>query len=81
MEHLNDRFRKLANGLKRAVMTKTDWKAYAKEEKERQKSADKSDERRPRTFVLDFKGDLKASAVPSLREEVSAVIDVAEEGR
>ena len=80
VEHLNDRFRKLANGLKRAVMTKTDWKAYAKEEKERQKSADKSDERRPRTFVLDFKGDLKASAVPSLREEVSAVIDVAEEG-
>jgi serine protease SohB len=27
--------------------------------------------------VIDFKGDLKASAVPSLREEVSAILDVA----
>lgn len=34
---------------------------------------------RPRSFVIDFKGDLKASAVPSLREEVSAVLDVAGE--
>ena len=32
---------------------------------------------RPRSFVIDFKGDLKASAVPSLREEVSAILDVA----
>ena len=33
----------------------------------------------PRSFVIDFKGDLKASAVPSLREEVSAILDVATE--
>jgi serine protease SohB len=29
--------------------------------------------------VIDFHGDLKASAVPSLREEVSAILDVATE--
>jgi len=34
---------------------------------------------RPRSFVINFKGDLKASAVPSLREEVSAVLDVAKD--
>ncbi|MGB5354158.1 MAG: protease SohB, partial [Woeseia sp.] len=30
-----------------------------------------------RTFVIDFKGDLKASAVASLRKEVSAILAVA----
>ncbi|HUL82339.1 MAG TPA: protease SohB, partial [Gammaproteobacteria bacterium] len=32
---------------------------------------------RPRLFVLDFKGDLRASAAASLREEVSAILNVA----
>ena len=34
----------------------------------------------PRVFVLDFVGDLRASAVAALREEVSAVLAVAAEG-
>jgi len=33
--------------------------------------------RRPRVFVLDFVGDLRASAVTTLREEVTAVLAVA----
>ncbi len=32
---------------------------------------------KPKAYVIDFIGDLKASAVPALREEVSAVLDVA----
>jgi serine protease SohB len=35
---------------------------------------------RPRVFVLDFVGDIRASAVAGLREEVSAVLAVAAEG-
>jgi serine protease SohB len=35
---------------------------------------------RPRVFVLDFVGDVRASAVAALREEVSAVLAVAGEG-
>ena len=35
---------------------------------------------KPRLFVLDFKGDLRASAAASLREEVSAVLRVAKPG-
>ena len=58
-------------------MKKADWKAEAKAEKERDKAEAKSEEKRPRAFVIDFKGDLKASALPSLREEVSAVLEVA----
>ena len=36
--------------------------------------------RTPRLFVLDFKGDLRASAAASLREEVSAMLRVAKPG-
>ncbi len=80
VENLNKKFRKVASGLRRAVMTKAEWKVESKKEKDTAKAESKKTQHRPRTFVLDFKGDLKASAVPSLREEISAVLDVAEEG-
>jgi len=77
IEDLNKKYQALANALKHAVMKKADWKKEAKAEKARDKADAKSGESRPRAFVLDFKGDLKASAVPSLREEVSALLEVA----
>jgi serine protease SohB len=78
IEDLNKKYQALASTLKHAVMKKADWKKDAKAEKARDKAEAKSDETRPRVFVIDFKGDLKASAVPSLREEVSALLEVAE---
>ncbi len=77
IEHLNKKYQTLASALKQAVLKKADWKAHAKEEKEKAKADAKSDEKRPRSFVIDFKGDLKATAVASLREEISAILDVA----
>ena len=77
VEDLNKKYKSMAAALRQAVMKKADWKKEAKAEKERAKAEAKSDESRPRAFVIDFKGDLKASAVPSLREEVSAVLEVA----
>ena len=77
VEDLNKKYRSMAAGLKRAVMKKADWKKAAKAAKEREKAESKSDTARSRVFVIDFKGDLKASAVPSLREEVSAILEVA----
>lgn len=77
IESLNKKYRQLAAALKKAVMKKSDWKAEAKAEKARDKVDAKSERKRSRAFVIDFKGDLKASAVPSLREEVSAVLEVA----
>jgi serine protease SohB len=77
IESLNRKYQQLAAALKQAVMKKADWKQEAKAEKARDKADAKSEEKRPRVFVIDFKGDLKASAVPSLREEVSAVLEVA----
>ncbi len=76
VESLNAKYRKLASALRSAVMKKGERKKQAKQDKKRQKAEQKRNSR-PRSFVIDFKGDLKASAVSSLREEVSAVLDVA----
>ncbi len=76
VESLNEKYKSLAHGLRTAVLNKDEQKKEAKSEKKRRK-AEQKHVSRPRSFIIDFKGDLKASAVPSLREEVSAVLDVA----
>jgi serine protease SohB len=76
---LNRKFRSRAQAMQRVVLGKSRWKALAKADKARDKAAAKSGGGKPRTFVIDFKGDLKASAVQSLREEVSAILAVAGE--
>lgn len=77
VEDLNDKYRSLAGALKRTVLKKSERKADAKAEKARKKAEAKSDSKRTRGFVIDFKGDLKASAAASLREEVSAILELA----
>ncbi len=69
---------------KRTKEEKADRKAHLKALK---KNAKKSDEispdsrpeadRKSRVFVLDFDGDIKASAVSSLRQEITAVLSLA----
>ena len=77
VENLNKKYKGLATALREAVLNKGERKKAAKEEKKRQKAQAKESSDRPRSFIINFKGDLKATAVPSLREEVSAVLDVA----
>lgn len=79
VESLNKKYRSLASHLRKVIVGKKEWKALAKADKAREKSAAKADDKRPRVFVIDFKGDLKATAVASLREEVSAILQVASE--
>lgn len=79
VESLNKKYRTLAGHLRRVILGKPEWKAAAKADKARDKAAAKSRGQRPKSFVIDFKGDLKASAVASLREEISAILDVAKD--
>ena len=76
VESLNKKYQKLASVLRKAVLKKDARKQQAKEDKRKAKAEAKADPR-PRGFVVDFKGDLKASAAASLREEVSAILEVA----
>ena len=62
-------------------------KTRAKAEKARLKDAEKDAaesidiaSERPRTFVLDFEGDVMASQVDALREEISAILPNIQEG-
>jgi len=81
VEHLNRRFEEAADELKLAVEGKERFKKSAKarhkELKREDKARAKEESGKPRLFVLDFKGDLRASAASSLREEISAVLHVA----
>ncbi|MCH7821120.1 MAG: protease SohB [Proteobacteria bacterium] len=77
VESINKKYKALANTLRDAVTQKSERKKETKAEKKREKAEAKDASSRPRSFVIDFKGDLKASAVPSLREEVSAILEVA----
>ena len=80
VESINKKYKTLASTLRQAVLNKDQQKKEAKLEKKREKAEAKEVSERPRSFIINFKGDLKASAVPSLREEVSAVLDVAKDG-
>lgn len=79
VRHLNKQFRDTANTLKRNLLDKQRFKKDAKEQKKALKQREKDKARRGRVFVLDFKGDIRATATASLRREVSAVLSVASE--
>jgi serine protease SohB len=76
--NLNTRLRNAADGLLRALLPKSERKQLVKRRKREDKAA--QGRRRKRVFVLDFRGDIRASATASLREEISAVLAVAEQG-
>ena len=85
VEHLNRRFEDSADGLKLAIDGKGRYKKALKARHKERKREDKAraqgrERASPALFVLDFKGDLRASAAASLREEVSAVLRVAKPG-
>jgi serine protease SohB len=79
VEKLNDRYREMAATLRRAALPRAQWRAHEKQQKRAAKAATKGADRH-RVFVLDFKGDIRATAVASLREEVTAVLAVAGPG-
>ena len=83
VQHLNRRYEDSLAAIKRVLLGKERFrkeaKTRAKERKLERRARAKGEAARPRLFVLDFKGDLRASAAASLREEVSAVLAVAGE--
>lgn len=84
---INDRFDEMSQSMKHAMfdgdVIKKQEKALAKEKKQEKKAnkqklrLKESIEEPKRIFLVDFDGDIKASAVSALREIVSAVLFVA----
>ena len=81
VDHLNRKLQNLADRLLREVESKESFKQYQKQKKKAdKKSAKKDTGGKPKIFVIDFKGDIRASATESLRQEVTAILRVAGEG-
>ena len=89
--HLNKQFEEMETTLCAATLTdagmkmkmkaeKKKHKEQAKAEKKASKSSNSSNDeqfQRKKLFVLDFDGDIKASSVETMREEISALLTVA----
>ncbi|RBP53303.1 protease SohB [Arenicella xantha] len=79
--NLNDRYSELKTTVLHALMDKKQFKQYskaqAKAEKKDKRSSDSAEEK-ARLFVLEFEGDIRASEVETLREEITAVLSIAE---
>ncbi len=74
---LNDQLARMTARLSEAVLDKPAFKALQKTRKQERKAHSKSGVERAKVFVLDFHGDIKASALESLRHEVTAVLELA----
>ncbi|MDF0731628.1 protease SohB [Pseudomonas entomophila] len=77
---LNEFYKELRERLEAGLFDKAQLKALrkqqAKAEKQRKKTKTKPEEK-SRVFVLDFDGDIKASATESLRNEITALLTLA----
>jgi len=75
IELLHKKYKLFARILKSATLNKDELKETRKKDKKEAKV--KKHEHQRKVFVLDFNGDIKASAVDHLRQEVTAILSVA----
>ena len=89
VKSINDSFDEMKNEIRESTFDKHQLKLYCKEAKEQEKKKSKlakemskkktnivkSDKKN--TYVLDFDGDMKASAVEGLRKEITAILSMA----
>lgn len=74
---LNDFYTDLKENIEYSVLDKAQLKALKKANKIKLQKAKKNPVDKKRIYVLDFDGDIKASAVENLRHEVTALLSVA----
>lgn len=90
VRNLNRRYDDMERTLQEAVLDEPALKALHKKQKKDDKQKHKQEqkahkagtsERRKRVYILRFNGDVKAEQVSRLREEVTAVLTIAESGK
>lgn len=82
IKKINDKYEQMADTIKAAILSKDELKKDSKSDKLQKKSTaaalKKGITQKPsRVFVINFDGDIKASALASLREEITAILTVA----
>ncbi|WP_185266038.1 protease SohB [Halopseudomonas xiamenensis] len=74
---LNDQLARMTERLGQAVLDKPALKALHRTRKQEAKARSRGNTDRDKVFVLNFHGDIKASALENLRHEVTAVLELA----
>lgn len=78
IELIHKKYKHFRNLLKAQTLTKSERKELKKKLKEEQKAHEaQAHGHEKKIFLIDFEGDVKASAVQNLREEVTAVLTIA----
>lgn len=81
VSHLNEKYEDMAEAIREVITDPELLKKQLKEKKKQEKAERKKHQTeasaKPRVFVLDFDGDIKASENEDLREEISAVLTLA----
>lgn len=81
VDPLNDRLERMRDLIEGEILDDSALKKLGKKRSKEKKAAAKhSPDGRARLFVLDFEGDLEASAVSQLREEITALLQVLKPG-
>lgn len=74
---MNEFYKGLRDKLEQSLLSKDQLKSLRKQQAKADKKQKKQPEEKPRVFVLDFEGDIKASATESLRHEITALLTLA----
>ncbi|MHB1074891.1 protease SohB [Thiobacillus sp.] len=77
---VNRQFDAAADRIQAAQLPKKSLKMLHRQRKAERKAQQKRAEAEPCSYLLDFKGDIRASASTALREEISAILHVAKAG-
>ena len=77
VSNMNEFYTDLQENMEHSVLNKAQLKALAKTKKLQKKQAKKDETQKSRVYVLNFDGDIKASAVDSLRHEITALLSIA----
>jgi len=79
VKNLNKKYLETADNIYAEILPKDKYKQYQKNHKQSEKDKKKANEKclDKNIFVIHFNGDIKASAVSALREEITAILNVA----
>ncbi len=77
IKNLNKKYQETRETLSAEIMSKAQFKKFNKEQTKINKRKEKKLDKQKNIFIIHFNGDIKASAVSSLREEVTAILGVA----
>ncbi len=76
IKHFNNKVDTLRSSINSLILDKKELKELSKQNKKEEKERKKQPESKKRMFVLNFKGDIRASDASNLADEITAIISI-----